>query len=115
MSKKTILPQSRRHILLYNEDWEYLETRFGPKGIKPVGISNVIRALVHRRVLAWREAENEAMTARSRNLSQNLSQNLEQTHQTQNLTHNSRTPEQPTHAHTTHLDGLERGPTGEHI
>lgn len=62
MSKKSRLPQTDRHILIYDEDWEYLETRFGPFGIKPVGVSAVIRALIHHRVLSWREAENKAAT-----------------------------------------------------
>lgn len=62
MSLKARLPQSPRHILVYNDDWEYLETRFGYRGLKPVGVSNVIRALIHKRVLEWREAENDAAT-----------------------------------------------------
>lgn len=66
MSKRSRLPQFPRHILIYNEDWEYLETRFGPAGIKPVGVSNVIRALIHKQVLAWREAENAVADAAAR-------------------------------------------------
>ena len=62
MSRKARLPQSPRHVLIYNEDWEYLETRFGPQGIKPVGVSNVVRALIHQKVTTWREAENAAAT-----------------------------------------------------
>jgi hypothetical protein len=60
MSKKAKLPQTPRHVLIFDEDWEYLETRFGPAGLKPVGVSNVIRALIHQRILHWREAENKA-------------------------------------------------------
>jgi tRNA G37 N-methylase TrmD len=66
LSKKSRLPQSPRHVLIYNEDWEYLETRFGPTGLKPVGVSNVIRALIHQKILDWREAENIAATAARR-------------------------------------------------
>lgn len=60
MSKKSRLPQSPHHVLIYDEDWEYLETRFGPTGFRPVGVSAVIRGLVHNKVLSWREAENKA-------------------------------------------------------
>jgi hypothetical protein len=63
MSRKAKFPQSPKHVLIYDEDWEYLETRFGLAGLKPVGVSNVIRALVHQRVMAWREAENRAANA----------------------------------------------------
>lgn len=63
MSKKSRLPQRPHHILIYDEDMEYLETRFGPTGIKPVGVSAVIRALVHQKVLQLREAENRAANA----------------------------------------------------
>ena len=66
MSKKSLLPQSPRHFLIYDEDWDYLETRFGQSGLHPVGVSNVIRALIHREVLKWREAENTAATAAMR-------------------------------------------------
>ena len=63
MSKRSRLPQSPRHVLVYDEDWEYLETRFGATGIKPVGVSTVLRALIHNKVLSWREAENRAASA----------------------------------------------------
>lgn len=68
MSKKSRLPHSPRHIYLYDEDWEFLETRFGPTGFKPVGVSRVIKELIHNQVLVWREAENRATTARKRSL-----------------------------------------------
>jgi len=58
--RKARLPQSPRHILVFDEDWEYLESRFGINGIKPLGVSNVIRALIHQRVVNWRDAENKA-------------------------------------------------------
>lgn len=63
MSKKARFPQTPRHVLIYDEDWAYLESRFGPAGVKPVGVSTVVRALIHREVLAWREAENAATDA----------------------------------------------------
>lgn len=66
MSKRTKLPQSDHHVVIYDEDWEYLESRFGSSGIKPVGVSAVIRGIIHSRVLAWREAENRAYTERIR-------------------------------------------------
>ena len=57
MPKKISFPSSTRHLLLYDEDWEYLESRFGPRGVKPVGVSTVIRAILHQKVMALRAAE----------------------------------------------------------
>lgn len=57
MPKKLNLPSSKRHVLLFDEDWEYLEARFGPSGIRPVGISRVIRAIIHQKVQALKVAE----------------------------------------------------------
>lgn len=88
MSRKVSLPQSTHHLAVYNEDWEYISSRFGAAGIKPVGVSNVIRALIHKAVLEWREAENNAATAARRNNG---------------------------HANTTDLDSASGGFTGEHF
>jgi hypothetical protein len=77
LAKKSRFPQTPRHILIYDEDWEYLETRFGPQGLKPVGVSNVIRALIHQRVLGLREAENAAATRLAREAHQHENQHEE--------------------------------------
>lgn len=67
MSKKALLPQSVHHVYIYDEDWEFLETRFGQRhGIEPVGVSFVLKELVHKQVTSWREAENKAATTRMR-------------------------------------------------
>lgn len=60
MPKKVPLPSSTKHILVHDEDWAYLESRFGPQGIQPIGVSAVIRAIVHQKVMALRTAEIEA-------------------------------------------------------
>lgn len=88
MSKRAALPQTNHHLPVYNEDWEFIETRFGLRGLKPVGTSSVIRALIHKAVLEWREAENAAATAARRT---------------------------NTHAHPTDINGPSRSPPGEHI
>jgi hypothetical protein len=88
MSRKISLPQSTHHLAVYNEDWEYISSRFGIGGIKPVGVSNVIRALIHKAVLEWREAENVAATAARRNNG---------------------------HANTTNIDSTQGSSSGEYI
>ena len=48
MSKKPIFPQSRRHIFVYDEDWEFLETHFGLTSQSRIGTSTTIREIVHK-------------------------------------------------------------------
>ena len=57
---------SRRHIQLYDEDWEFLMEQYGPSGARPeVGTGGAIRAIVHAKVVAMREKlENKFDTIR---------------------------------------------------
>ena len=58
MSKKSKLPQSRRHILVYDEDWEYLMRHYGPGSVRSdVGVSRAIREVLHQRVQGLRIKE----------------------------------------------------------
>lgn len=59
MPKKIDRPSSRHVVLIYDEDWDYLESRYGFGGIKPVGVNAVIRALIHAKVQMMRAAEAE--------------------------------------------------------
>lgn len=54
MSKKALLPQSPRHILIYDEDWEFLVREYGPGSPSGIGAGPAIRALVHRQVRAMK-------------------------------------------------------------
>ena len=47
MSKRAIRPQSRRHILVYDEDWKWLETAFGASSPGRLGVGPIIRQIVH--------------------------------------------------------------------
>jgi len=60
MPKTLPLTATTRHVMLFDEDWAYLEARFGPMGIQPVGVSAVIRAIIHQKVMSLRTAEIEA-------------------------------------------------------
>lgn len=59
MSKKTPLPQTRRHIFVFDEDWEYVRDRFGEE----MGQSNAIRMMIHRYVTNLRAQENRSVDA----------------------------------------------------
>jgi hypothetical protein len=48
MSKKVNRPQSRRHIFVYDEDWEFLETNFGLTSQARIGTSATIREIIHK-------------------------------------------------------------------
>ena len=57
MVKKSELPSRPRHINVNDEDWEFLAARFGPTSMQPVGVSAVIREIVHRKVRELRARE----------------------------------------------------------
>lgn len=50
MSKRAERPQSPRHILVFDEDWEFLEQTFGKTGVRPIGVSVAIRKIIHQKV-----------------------------------------------------------------
>lgn len=60
MPKKSRLPQSRHHVMCYDVVWDYFESRFGPNGIQPIGVSTVIREILYKHYLTFVEAENQA-------------------------------------------------------
>lgn len=64
MSKKAALPYSRHHILIYDEDWEFLEKAYGKGSAnEALGISGAIRAIVHQKVLGLKAKINQQIDA----------------------------------------------------
>lgn len=61
MSKKSVLPQSPRHILVYDEDWDFLMQHYGPGSAKPLGVSRSIREIIHQRVLGLKAKQVNAL------------------------------------------------------
>jgi hypothetical protein len=47
MSKKSLLPQKPRHILVYDEDWEFIYENYGPYSESRRGTSSTIRDIIH--------------------------------------------------------------------
>jgi len=45
--QRTGLPQTRRHVWIFDQDWEYLEANFGAQSAKPIGTSRTVRTLIH--------------------------------------------------------------------
>jgi hypothetical protein len=66
MSRRHRLPTRSFHCLLFAEDLEWLESRFGLQGQRPVGVGNIIREIVHKRVAQVRAREVEELDAQTR-------------------------------------------------
>jgi hypothetical protein len=64
MSKKLTLPATRRHLEIFNEDWEFLESEYGRYSASRVGISEVVRAMIHKWVLTLKARAAEAADGR---------------------------------------------------
>jgi hypothetical protein len=47
MSRKTEIPSSRRHIFVYDEDWEFLEKAYGNASENRMGVGPAIRNIIH--------------------------------------------------------------------
>ena len=47
MPKRAERPQRPRHILIFDEDWDFLTTHYGPASQNRMGVSPAIRQMVH--------------------------------------------------------------------
>jgi len=61
VSKKVAKPQSRHHLWLFDEDWEYLSRRLLLSDVTP---GQFVRALLHRHIQMLRAREEEEEDAR---------------------------------------------------
>lgn len=61
MSKKSPLPHSRHHVFIYDEDWEFLLTNYGPGSVNfKIGVSGAIKTIVHAYVRKLKAKSAEA-------------------------------------------------------
>ena len=58
------LPKSRRHIFVYDEDWEFLERHFGPRAptSQRIGVGNISAEIIHAKVAELRARELERIS-----------------------------------------------------
>ena len=62
--RKSIRPQSRRHIWFYDDDWEFIDKFMAPRaGLSP---GSYVRELTHRFVEQQREAQQLRVEAAQR-------------------------------------------------
>lgn len=54
MPRKAKLPQSRRHIHVYDEDWEWLNENYGPGSESRLGLAGAVREIIHAKVVVMR-------------------------------------------------------------
>ncbi len=54
MPRKAKLPQRRRHIFVFDEDWEFLNQAYGVDSPSRLGVSVAVREIIHVKVLALR-------------------------------------------------------------
>lgn len=71
MSKRSLLPQSRRHIFVYDEDWEFLVAVYTASTGAISGPSQAIREIIHSQVGKIRAKSEEAIDAHRRAQSEN--------------------------------------------
>ena len=47
-------PSTRRHLMIRDDDWEFLNMAYGPGSRSKMGISNALRELIHTSVMRMR-------------------------------------------------------------
>lgn len=63
MSRKARLPQSRRHIFIFDEDWDFLLTYYSRSGPTQMGVSVAIREIIHQKILSLKARQIRAIDA----------------------------------------------------
>ena len=67
MTKRAEYPTTAHHIYLYDEDWAFLSTHYGPGSLNPeISVSQAIRLLLHKEVRRIRERQNERISEAGR-------------------------------------------------
>lgn len=59
MSRKSIAPQSRRHIWIFDDDWSFIESRFGKFSPSQMGTSAAVRTILQAWVANMRKKEQD--------------------------------------------------------
>jgi hypothetical protein len=65
MSKRSQLPQSRHHVMIFDEDWQWLDLAFGKYSRSRLGPGVAIRQIVHRHVRQLRQVEDQRVQAQT--------------------------------------------------
>ncbi len=60
MSRKSVLPQSPHHVMIFDEDWEFIREHYGPGSQSGLGISPTIQNIIHAYVRRLRAKAEQA-------------------------------------------------------
>lgn len=60
MTRKLELPSHRRHIWVFDEDWEFLQRAYGPGSQSRMGVAKATRTIIHAKVRSLKQKIAEA-------------------------------------------------------
>ena len=61
MSKRAKLPQTSRHVPIYNEDWEFAKTYWGQGSGRELGPGPAVREIVHLYIKSIRAKQEQQL------------------------------------------------------
>lgn len=70
MTRKPILPSSRRHVHIYDEDWTFLLRNFGMGSQSGNSTARVIREIIHRHVQWVKARQQDAIDEKMKEIQQ---------------------------------------------
>lgn len=66
MTRQSDRPQTARHILIYDEDWDMLKHLFDSRtGVKQVGVSAVVKSIIHQYCGRFRQKYHNELDQRA--------------------------------------------------
>jgi hypothetical protein len=65
VSKRSLFPQSRRHIWVYDKDWAFLDAHFGDQSESKMGVGAMVREIVHNYVERLKARQQSAEDGRA--------------------------------------------------
>lgn len=54
-------PKSRRHVHIYDEDWELLQQLYGAGSANRIGASEAVRKIIHHKCLRLRQLHADSI------------------------------------------------------
>ena len=71
MPRKSIRPQTRHHIMVFDDDWDFLLRAFGPSSVRPIGPGIAARGIIHEFVKKARARISETQQSLEEKVDEN--------------------------------------------